>query len=63
MTGRRFWLSAGRNLIGRVSERPHGEAMLQREARAEDRSGGSIESRRAPRDDVEQNDSTIADWL
>jgi predicted heme/steroid binding protein len=30
MTGQHFWLHAGRDLTGRISEAPHGEEMLQR---------------------------------
>lgn len=30
MAGRHFWLHAGRDLTGRMSEGPHGEEMLQR---------------------------------
>ena len=30
MTGRHFWLKAGRDLTGRISEGPHGEELLRR---------------------------------
>ncbi len=30
MTGNHFWLRAGRDLTGRMSEGPHGEEMLKR---------------------------------
>jgi predicted heme/steroid binding protein len=30
MTGQHFWLHAGRDLTGRLTEAPHGEEMLQR---------------------------------
>jgi predicted heme/steroid binding protein len=30
MTGRHFWLRAGRDLTGRMRESPHGEDMLRR---------------------------------
>jgi predicted heme/steroid binding protein len=33
MTGRHFWLCAGRDLTGHLSEAPHGEEMLQRARR------------------------------
>jgi predicted heme/steroid binding protein len=33
MTGRHFWLHAGRDLTGRMTEAPHGEEMLQRARR------------------------------
>jgi len=30
MTGQHFWVHAGRDLTGRITEAPHGEEMLQR---------------------------------